>query len=318
MEMVNFKSIGVPMSQCAFGTALTVGVEYSDLSSVSSLIEAAWEQGIRVFDTSNNYGGGLTELKLGEALGNYERSQYILKSKVGWQLDGDIFSGGLSRKHIRAQIADSLTRLNTNFIDIYYAHRFDERTPLEETVETFSSLVSQGKINYWGTSQWSLEQLSETYELCEKHGYLPPVAEQFIFNPIIKDVFDNGVYKLLSDRGVARVGFSPLCQGILSGKYRGGNIPPGSRISKADSIGYDKTRLIMEQHRDVVAAYFECCDDNNIDPAVTALRWIISKNVVPIIGASKPSQMKLITDALSSGPLPSDIELQIDNIKRSQ
>lgn len=316
MEMINFKGIGVPMTPFAFGTALTVGVECNDSSSVSRLIDTAWEQGIRVFDTSNNYGGGLTEAMLGVALDKYERSQYILKSKVGWRLDGDIFSGGLSRKHIRAQIDFSLSRLHTNFVDIYYAHRFDDQTPLEETVETFSSLVSQGKINYWGTSQWSAEQLYKTYELCEKRGYFPPVAEQFIFNPIICDVLENGVYKMLSDRGSALFGFSPLCQGILSGKYRKGEVPPDSRISKADFIGYDKTRLIMEQHQHVVAAYFRCCDQNDLNPAVTALRWSLTKNVVPIIGASKPSQMKIISDALCLGPLSSDTEEQLDNIKK--
>lgn len=291
MNFVKVGSSGLKITELTFGSALTIGTENSDYSFAEDLISTAWNLGIRSFDTSNNYGFGEAERLLGKVLSKYPREEYVLATKGSWPLGDSPYLRGLSRKHILWAFDESIKRLNVDYVDLYYAHRFDPEVPMEEIVRTFNLLINEGKIRYWATSEWPLEALKKCFEICDKFNMERPITEQFIYSYALQKSVNNGVYKFCHDEGMGTLCFSPLCQGFLTGKYKNG-IPDDSRIAKADKLKYNKTINFYNQNKENIDHFLSITEKYNVDPVAAALQWCIRKQIYPVFGASKVSQLE--------------------------
>ncbi len=291
--MTQFKNVGksgLKLSPITFGSALTIGTEDLGLDYAQAMIDAAWDLGIRSFDTSNNYGEGKAEHLLGQALKKYPRQEYVLATKGSWPIGPYVYHKGLSRKHIRWAFAESLERLGLDYIDIYYAHRYDPDTPMEEVVRLFNSLIDSGRVLYWATSEWPLEALVECHDVCDRLGLEKPILDQFIYSYAINKADTNGVRQFCEAHGVGMLGFSPLAQGLLTGKYQH-TIPQGSRIAKSAQLGYDKTQKIYQQNKERIDYFSKICQQYGVKGSHAAIQWVLRRDVFPVLGASSPNQL---------------------------
>lgn len=302
MDFVRMGNSGLKLTEVTFGSALTIGTESQDRTYADSLIDEAWDLGIRSFDVSNNYGMGKAEELVGASLGRYPRDEYVVSTKGSWPIGESVYHRGLSRKHILWAIDESLKRMKLDYVDIYYAHRYDPDTPMEEIVRTFNSLISSGKIRYWATSEWPVEALRQCHEVCDRLGLEKPVIEQFIYSFAVTKAETNGVFDFCRQNNVGTLGFSPLCQGLLTGKYRNG-IPEGSRMDKKDAINYDKTANFYKQNKERIDSFLECCDKYALRPVDVAIKWGVRKGIYPVLGASRKGQL---SDTLSAFDKPVD------------
>lgn len=290
MNYIRMGKSGLFLSEVTFGSALTIGTEKKEQKFSDELIDEAWNLGIRSFDVSNNYGMGEAERLVGKSLYKYPREEYVISTKGSWPIGDTPYHKGLSRKHILWAFDESLKRLGLEYVDVYYAHRYDSNTPMEEIVRIFNYLISIGKIRYWATSEWPREALEECHDVCDKLGLEKPIIEQCIYSFAVRKAETNGVKDFCNTHGVGMLGFSPLCQGILTGKYRNG-IPEQSRIAKSQSINYNKTINFYEQNKDRIESFFKVCDDNNLNPTDVAIQWCIKNEIYPVLGASRPEQL---------------------------
>ena len=288
---MNYQKLGISglyITDVTYGTALTIGVESSDQKYSDELIDEAWNLGVRSFDTSDNYGNA--EVLLGKSLQRYNRQDFVVSSKGSWPIGEGPYYKGLSRKHIKYAFEKTYERLGLNYIDIYYAHRYDAEVPMEEIVRVYNELIRSGKILYWGTSEWPKEKLEECHKVCDELGLEKPIVEQFLYSYAVRKAENNGVIDFCKDKGVGTMGFSPLCQGLLTGKYKNG-IPKDSRINKKEKINYFKTENFYEQNRNRIEKFFEICDKYNADYTSTALKFCLKMGVLPVLGASKVGQL---------------------------
>jgi aryl-alcohol dehydrogenase-like predicted oxidoreductase len=298
MEYIRAGNSGLKLTVLTFGSALTIGTESKEPSYASALIDEAWKNGIRSFDTSNNYGKGNAEILVGQALKKYNRNEYVISTKGSWPIGETPYDRGLSRKHILSSIDDSLKRLNLDYVDIYYAHRYDDEVCMEEIVSTFNNLISCGKIRYWATSEWPLGALVECHNVCEKYGLEKPIIEQFIYSYAVRKAEQNGVMDFCREKETGMLGFSPLCQGYLTGKYRT-DAPENSRLVKGEKINYTKTGNFYEQNKSAIDFFLSVCDKYEIKPVSLAIQWCINNSVYPVFGASAPSQITEIVESLN-------------------
>jgi len=297
MEYVKAGRSGLKLTIITYGSALTIGTESSDPGYAATLIDTAWDLGIRSFDTSNNYGNA--EHLVGNALKKYSRHEYVISTKVSWPIGETPYDRGLSRKHILWAIENSINRLDVDYIDIYYAHRYDSDVPMEEIITTFNSLIYSGKIRYWATSEWPLGALVECHNICEKYGYEKPIIEQFIYSYAVRKSEKNGVMNFCKEKGIGMLGFSPLCQGYLTGKYQDG-IPINSRLAKSEKLSYKKTGDFYTQYKSVIDFFLSVCNKYSVSPIVLAIKWCVQNFVYPVIGASAPFQILEIVKALDN------------------
>ena len=291
MNFVRLGNSGLKISEITFGAALTIGTENNDLNYAQTMIDAAWENGIRSFDLSNNYGYGSAEYLVGKALKKYPRELFVISTKGSWPIGDSIYERGLSRKHILWAFENSLKRLDMDYVDIYYAHRYDPEVPMTEIVRTFNYLIQTGKIRYWATSEWPLGALKECVLVCDALKLERPITEQFIYSYAVTKSITNGVKDYCDSIGIGTMGFSPLCQGFLTGKYKNG-IPDNSRIAKSSKINYDKTINFYKQNKKRIDHYIRIIDKYNISGAGLALTWCLNKKIYPVVGASTPEQLK--------------------------
>ncbi|WP_277409217.1 aldo/keto reductase [Lacrimispora xylanisolvens] len=296
MEYVRLGNSGLKITEITFGTALTVGTESIMQEYAENMVDTAWDLGIRSFDTSNNY--GKAEGLLGRALKKYPREQYVLTTKGSWPIGDSPYHKGLSRKHILWAFENSLNELGMNYVDLYYAHRYDPEVSMEEIVRTFNYLIESGKVRYWATSEWPQSALEECWTVCEKLNLEKPITEQFIYSYALIKAEENGVKKFCDKYGLGSLGFSPLCQGYLTGKYRN-NIPTDSRIAKSGILHYDKTKNFYEQNKKRIDFFLDTCDRYQAAYTAVALQWCLRRKIYPVLGASKPEQLKENIQALS-------------------
>lgn len=299
MKFVRMGKSGLMLSQVTFGSALTIGTESLEQSYADRMINEAWHQGIRSFDVSNNYGNGNAERLVAKALSRYNREEYVISTKGSWPIGESVYHRGLSRKHIFWAFEESLKRMELDYIDVYYAHRYDPDVSMEEIVRTFNSLIASGKIRYWATSEWPLNALEECKRVCEKMNAEAPIIEQFIYSFAVRKAENNGVKKFCEDNQVGMLGFSPLCQGFLTGKYRNG-IPEKSRIAKKELIKYDKTWNFYLQNKKRIDDFLIVCDEYSLKPIDVAINWGIRNNIYPVLGASNPEQLAESLSGLDS------------------
>jgi len=298
MEFVRLGKSGLKISQLTFGSALTIGTEKEDVNFAQRMIDTAWDNGIRSFDVSNNYGMGKAEILVGQALAHYNREEYVLSTKGSWPIGESVYAKGLSRKHILWAFEESLKKLNQDYIDIYYAHRYDPEVSMEEIVRTFNYLIQSGKVRYWATSEWPLEALQECHNVCEKLGMEKPIVEQFIYSYALIKAENNGVKDFCNENGVGTMGFSPLCQGYLTGKYRHG-VPSESRIAKSNEINYHKTVNFYQQNKERIDHFLDVAEKYHLSGTALALQWCLRKNIYPVVGASSPEQLESNVKAMT-------------------
>lgn len=297
MKYVRLGNSGLKITELIFGSALTIGTEIIDEETSESLIDKAWELGIRTFDVSNNYGSGMAEILVGKCLAKYPREEYVLITKGSWPIGNTPYHRGLSRKHILWAFEESLKRLNKTYVDIYFAHRYDPETPMEEIVRTFNWLIATGKVRYWATSEWPLHALKECFSVCDKLNLEKPITEQFIYSFAVQKSVLGGVKAFCDSNGMGTMGFSPLCQGYLTGKYRYG-VPSDSRIAKREQINYNKTQNFYEQNKIRIDAFLANCDLFKVDYVAAALQWCIRQKIYPVFGSSKIAQLEANVRAL--------------------
>lgn len=299
MNYVRLGNSGLKITELVFGSALTIGTEIMDQSASKALIDKAWELGIRTFDVSNNYGYGGAERLVGQALAKYPREEYVLITKGSWPIGDTPYHRGLSRKHILWAFDESLKRLDKDYVDIYFAHRYDPEVPMEEIVRTFNWLINTGKIRYWATSEWPLAALQECLAVCDRLNLERPITEQFIYSFAVQKSVRGGVKAFCDETGMGTMGFSPLCQGYLTGKYRNG-IPADSRIAKKEQINYDKTPNFYLQNKERIDSFLSICDEFQADYVAAALQWCIRQKIYPVFGSSQISQLEANVKALET------------------
>lgn len=313
---MNYKRLGnsgLKITELTFGSALTIGTEIMETSYAEALIDKAWELGVRSFDVANSYGNGQAEILLGKCLEKYPREEYVLFTKGALQIGTTPYHKGLSRKHINWAFSESLKRLQKEYVDIYFAHRYDPEVSMEEIVRTYNMILQSGKALYWGVSEWPYDALDECISTCDRLGLERPITEQFIYSFAVQKHVKSGYKNKCSLYGMGTMGFSPLCQGILTGKYRN-DIPSDSRIAKSDSINYQKTKNFYPQNKNRIDAFFEVCDKYGADYIAVALQWCLKNDICPVFGSSKISQIEKNVNALSV-KLPIDIWTALSEIE---
>lgn len=233
MEYRRLGRSGLKLSALSYGAWVTFKFQMDDAAAAECLA-AAYEAGVNFFDNAEVYAGGEAERIMGRALKRlgWGRDTYCVSSKVYW--GGDLpTQRGLSRKHVHDACHAALGRLQVDYLDLFFCHRPDLETPIEETVRAMHDLVAQGKVLYWGTSEWSAEQIQRAWGLARQHGLTPPTMEQPQYNMFVRDRFERDYHRLYGEIGLGTTIWSPLASGVLTGKYKDG-IPEGSRLSLPD------------------------------------------------------------------------------------
>ncbi|TBL80818.1 aldo/keto reductase family protein [Paenibacillus thalictri] len=304
---------GVKVSEIGLGSWLTYGTAVDKQSAVEC-VHKAYELGINFFDTANAYNRGEAEIVLGEALAPFSRSSYMLATKVYFPMGDGPNDKGLSRKHIMEQCDASLKRLGVDYIDLYQCHRYDAEVPVEETLRALDDLVQQGKILYAGVSEWSAAQITDAAQLSKQLHLHPLVSNQPIYNMLVRYI-EKEVIPTSERFGLGQVVFSPLAQGILTGKYkRGAAVPADSRATNEETNRWIKTYL-----RDDVLGCVEQLEgiakELDIKLSQLALAWVLRQPGVSsaIIGASRVSQVEE-NAAASDLAVPEEVFIRIEHI----
>ena len=302
---------GLKLSEIGLGGWLTFG-NAIEASTARAVMNKAFDSGINFLDTANAYAGGKCEEAWGELLREKRRSDYVLATKVFFPIGNGPNDRGLSRKHVMEQCHASLRRLRTEYLDLYQCHRFDEETPLEETIRTMDDLVRQGKVLYWGFSEWTVEQIEKCLKLCGDR-FERPRSSQPQYNLIQRNI-ENGVMPLCHSAGIGQVCFSPLAQGVLSGKYKPRHpFPPDSRAVDARQNHFIKRMLDDKDLLEKVQRLVPIAQEQGCSVAQMSLAWILRRTEVTscIIGATKPRQIEENAEA-------SGITLDEETVRRME
>ncbi len=286
---------GVKLSEISLGSWLTFGHGVENKAAMEC-ISTALECGINFFDTADVYNKGEAEKSLGKILFkelNVRRDDIFAATKCYFPISNKPNDQGLSRKHIFESVHRSLKHLKTDYIDLMQCHRYDQFTSLEETCRAFNDLILQGKILYWGVSEWSAENIEDAVQVCEKYNLHKPVSNQPQYNIIRPQIETNGVIAVSEKYGLGQVVWSPLAQGILTGKYSGGKIPKNSRAANEKMNWFLKDR-IEKDVIDKVDKLKVVTDEMGVTPAQFSLAWCLrTPNVTSaIIGASRKKQVE--------------------------
>ncbi|NTW01529.1 MAG: aldo/keto reductase, partial [Oscillochloris sp.] len=222
---------GMKVSAISLGGWINFGEGKTPINAARAVVTRAYERGINFFDLADIYGKGEAEKQMGAILRDFSRQTLVISSKVFWPMSNDVNDRGLSRKHIFESIDKSLARLGTDYLDIYFCHRPDPETPIEETARAMDDLIRKGKVLYWGTSEWGGAQIAEAYDICERYGLHKPKTEQPQYSMLYRERVEGEIIPTAQPRGIGLVVWSPLAQGMLSGKYDNG-IPEDSRFNR--------------------------------------------------------------------------------------
>jgi voltage-dependent potassium channel beta subunit len=280
---------GLKISEISLGAWVTFGGQV-DEKAASELIHAAYEQGVNFFDNADMYANGQAEVLMGTAIRDIPREALVISSKVFWPTMPGPNGRGLSRKHILESLHASLRRLGTDYVDLYFCHRFDPDTPVEEVVWTMNDLLRQGKILYWGTSEWEPHQIMEATGVARALNLVGPTMEQPQYNLFHRKRVENFLTPLCREQGIGLTTFSPLYYGILSGKYNDG-IPNGSRAA-LESMAWMRDRITPERI-EIVRQLTSLANELGSTTAQLALAWILRRKEVSsiITGASSLEQL---------------------------
>ncbi len=286
MEYRNLGTSGLKVSALSIGGWLTFGEGISD-ESTGAVLRAAIDGGVNFIDLADVYANGRAEQSAARFLGDYRRSDLVISSKLFWPMSDDINDRGLSRKHIMESIDRSLGNLDTDYLDIYFCHREDPETPIEETVRAMDDLVRRGKILYWGTSVWSPKALRSACRIAGRLGCSGPVAEQPPYS-LLRRGIEKKVLPTARTLGLGLVVWSPLAGGVLTGKYNHG-VPRESRGAKTRWLEQDLTSATLDR----VRRFTELARRKGLEPEQLALAWLLQRKGLSsaIMGATSADQV---------------------------
>ncbi|WP_261302321.1 aldo/keto reductase family protein [Paenibacillus andongensis] len=309
MKYRNMGRSGLKVSEISLGSWLTYGTA-AEQKAADACIAKAFESGINFFDTANAYNRGEGEKAMGAALKSYERSSYVLSSKVYFPMGDGPNDRGLSRKHIFEQCEASLKRLGVEYIDLYFCHRYDIHTPLEETLRALDDLAAQGKIMYAAVSEWNGAQITEAAGIAERLRLRPLISNQPIYN-MFERYIEREVLPVSAQKGLGQVVFSPLAQGILTGKYKLGQPLPTASRAANDSVNGVINSYLNDQVLQVVHELEQVAQQLHISLAQLALAWVLRQPGVSsaLIGATRPEQIEENVKAV-------DIELGTETLEQ--
>ena len=303
MEYRRLGKSGLKLSAFSLGSWVTFGKQVR-LKQATRLLKTAYDAGVNFFDNAEGYEAGESEKIMGDAIRalGLPRDTYVVSSKVFWGGDRPT-QLGLSAKHIREACDAALRRLQVDYLDLYYCHRPDPDTPIEETVRAMHQLVMQGKVLYWGTSEWSAIQIAEAYSTAAELNLTPPTMEQPQYNMLEREKVETEFSELYEQHGLGTTTFSPLASGILTGKYNNG-IPDGSRLSLE---GYEWLRdmLLSEDGQwrlEAAKKVGEIAAQLDVSSTHLALAWCLKNPNVSsvILGASSLEQLTTNLNALDA------------------
>ncbi len=292
---------GIKVSEISYGAWVTFGNQLGE-KEAREIIHAAYDLGVNFFDNADVYARGQAEILMGKAIADLPREALVISSKVFWPTMPGPNGRGLSRKHITESLHASLRRLQTDYLDIYYCHRYDPDTPVEEVVYTMNLLIQAGKILYWGTSEWTAAQIAEAVGIARQHHLIPPVVEQPQYNMLHRRRVEVELAPVARKFGIGLTTWSPLYSGILTGKYNKG-IPEGSRAS-LKNMAWIRDRITPEVIAKV-EALGELASELGITTAQLAIAWLLRRKEVSsvITGATKLSQLEENVKSAEALPL---------------
>ena len=295
MRYRNLGKSGLKVSELSYGSWVTFSFQL-DTALATEMLKIAYDSGVNFFDNAEVYASGDSEVIMGKALKTlgFTRDTYCVSSKAFW--GGQLpTQRGLSAKHLTDACNAALQRLQVDYLDLFFCHRPDPETPIEETVRAMHALVIQGKIIYWGTSEWEAAQIEEAYRIAEKHYLTPPTMEQPEYNMFNRSKLEKEYLDLFDKRGLGTTIWSPLASGLLTGKYKNGILED----TRMNLSGYEflRERLESKEGRamvDKAKQLEELADTAGIPLVNMALGWCLqNKNVSTVIlGSSKPEQLK--------------------------
>lgn len=309
-------SSGLQVSQFSFGSWVTFG-DQVDTGIAKEQLQVAADAGVNFFDNAEVYAGGRSEEIMGEAIRElgWKRHEYVVSTKLFWGINGDMVNmqNTLNRKYLMQAIDGSLERLGLDFVDLVYAHRPDPNTPIEETVYAFSDMIEQGKALYWGTSEWSADEIRAAWEIADRRNLRKPVMEQPQYNLLHRNKVEDEFARLYGDIGLGLTTWSPLASGVLTGKYLEG-VPEGSRATRK---GHGDIVTVAKENEDKVRELVKMAEDLDVSTGQLALAWVAANPHVStvILGASSVAQLEENLGALTAlERLTPELKKQLDDL----
>ncbi len=308
MEYRRLGKSGLQVSALSLGSWLTFGKQIEN-KTAERLMDMAYDAGVNFYDNAEIYANGESEIVMGRILKKkkWERSSYLISSKVYFGYRGAKSKPnqrGLSRKHVIEGCNDALTRLQAEYIDLFFCHRPDKNTPMEETVWAMNDLIRQGKILYWGTSEWSGNELMEAFMVAQKYNLIPPTMEQPEYNMFQREKMEKEFLHLFTHHGLGTTIWSPLASGALTGKYSIKNKPKDTRLAM-DGMEWLKKKVLIEHHLEKAEKMNLLAAKLGVSLPKLAIAWVLKNKHVStaILGASKPEQLKETLTSLDVLPL---------------
>ena len=321
MQYKNLGKSGLQVSRLSLGSWLTFGKQISD-DTAEALMTYAYEQGINFFDNAEIYARGKSEEVMGAILKKkgWSRVSYIVSSKAFFGIGGELpTQKGLSRKHLVEACEAALKRFQLDYLDLYYCHRPDKQTPIEETVWTMHQLIMQGKILYWGTSEWSAQEIMEAHMFAKQNHLIGPIVEQPEYNMFVRNKVEVEFSQIYKSVGLGTTIWSPLASGILSGKYND-QFPDGTRLGM-DGLEWLKERNLTQERITAVLALGHLAKELGLSLPVMSLAWCLKNPNVStvILGASKLHQLQENMQALGAQELLTpDVMQRIEDILQNK
>ncbi|MCG9899178.1 MAG: aldo/keto reductase [Hydrotalea sp.] len=323
MEYRRMGRTGLQLSALSFGSWVTFHKQIED-QTADTLMGMAYDAGINFFDNAEVYASGESEKMMGRVLRqkNWDRTSYVLSSKAyfGWRgKNNKPNQTGLSRKHLTEACNEALQRLQTEYLDLYFCHRPDKQVPIEEVVWTMNTLIQQGKILYWGTSEWSGVEIMEAHRVARDNRLIGPSMEQPQYNLFERHKMENDYLEVFKNVGLGTTIWSPLASGLLTGKYNNG-IPDGSRIS-LPGFEWLKDSVYVESKIEKVKKLGELANELGQSLAAIAIAWTLKNPNVSttILGATSEQQLVQNLQALDALPLlTEEVMTKIESIMETK
>lgn len=317
MEYRRLGKSGLKVSELSFGSWITFGNQIGDNTS-EDLMKMAYDAGVNFFDNAEVYANGQSEIVMGDILSKmkWPRDTYSVSSKVFFGAGGQLpTQKGLNRKHIMEACHAALMRLQVDYLDLFFCHRPDKETPIEETVWSMHNLITQGKILYWGTSEWSAQEIMEAHMVAKQYNLIGPTMEQPQYNMLVREKVEVEFSQIYKTTGLGTTIWSPLASGVLTGKYNSGK--EGETRLKRAELSWLNEKLLIEQTLEKVKQLGSLSADLSISMTHLALAWCLKNENVStvILGASKTSQLEEnLKAAEAKSKLTADVMERIDEI----
>ena len=318
MEYRRLGKSGLQVSALSFGSWLTFGKQIGD-NTAENLMAMAYDNGVNFFDNAEIYARGQSEIVMGEILKkmDWRRDSYVVSSKAFFGLGGELTptQKGLNRKHLIEACHAALERLQVDYLDLFFCHRPDKETPIEETVWTMHNLIQQGKVLYWGTSEWSAQEIMEAHMIAQRYNLIGPVMEQPQYNMLVRDKVEVEFSQIYKTVGLGTTIWSPLASGILTGKYNDGFLDD-TRLG-IEGMEWLKDRTLREENLQKIRRMTAFAKEIGISMANLAIAWCLKNPNVStvILGASKLSQLEENLKSLDVLPkLTDDVITKIEEI----